>query len=97
MCDFVYLGYVGDFNSHAHVERDSNILNGIELFPISTHTLTWSVTIISITPFTPSTISTHTLTWSVTQFYNLYVGEVTISTHTLTWSVTTVPLPSLYS
>ena len=35
----------GDFNSHAHVERDQS---GIELAftkDISTHTLTWSVTI----------------------------------------------------
>ena len=34
----------GNFNSHAHVERDlsNKIRNGVE--KISTHTLTWSVT-----------------------------------------------------
>ena len=36
---------VVDFNSHAHVERDGNqLVNGIRHF-ISTHTLTWSVTL----------------------------------------------------
>ena len=36
---------IDDFNSHAHVERDS-YLNGenAEEQKISTHTLTWSVT-----------------------------------------------------
>ena len=34
-----------DFNSHAHVERDENMTEGIKLFMISTHTLTWSVTL----------------------------------------------------
>ena len=37
-----------DFNSHAHVERDYvRVIIQITVF-ISTHTLTWSVTIISI-------------------------------------------------
>ena len=37
--------YQSDFNSHAHVERDElkNLLPDLE--KISTHTLTWSVTI----------------------------------------------------
>nr|DAI86492.1 MAG TPA: hypothetical protein [Caudoviricetes sp.] len=33
-----------NFNSHAHVERDSSPLKVISRLPISTHTLTWSVT-----------------------------------------------------
>ena len=32
------------FNSHAHVERDDRIDEAEQLFIISTHTLTWSVT-----------------------------------------------------
>ena len=32
------------FNSHAHVERDCNVATLKNLFVISTHTLTWSVT-----------------------------------------------------
>ena len=34
-----------NFNSHAHVERDITKLFGIVFFIISTHTLTWSVTV----------------------------------------------------
>ena len=33
------------FNSHAHVERDRAALRASLAFSISTHTLTWSVTI----------------------------------------------------
>ena len=33
------------FNSHAHVERDVNPAERVNLFKISTHTLTWSVTL----------------------------------------------------
>ena len=58
----------GNFNSHAHVERDQFIFNGSPCFFISTHTLTWSVTL-SLSPFnTYKVISTHTLTWSVTPY-----------------------------
>ena len=54
------------FNSHAHVERDFcyEIINS-SCF-ISTHTLTWSVTISSDDKIVNNFISTHTLTWSVT-------------------------------
>ena len=38
-----------DFNSHAHVERDEIVRNWINAQSISTHTLTWSVTIIITT------------------------------------------------
>ncbi len=34
-----------NFNSHAHVERDIANERGRNTMPISTHTLTWSVTI----------------------------------------------------
>ena len=34
-----------DFNSHAHVERDSVFFNDNSDNEISTHTLTWSVTL----------------------------------------------------
>ena len=33
------------FNSHAHVERDGHSVPMDKLAPISTHTLTWSVTL----------------------------------------------------
>ena len=33
-----------DFNSHAHVERDDEIVGNFTKGRISTHTLTWSVT-----------------------------------------------------
>ena len=33
-----------DFNSHAHVERDKEKFKQGYIEPISTHTLTWSVT-----------------------------------------------------
>ena len=55
---------------------------------ISTHTLTWSVTLATPEYKSAFAISTHTLTWSVTERdwdENVLKG---ISTHTLTWSVT---------
>ena len=81
----------GNFNSHAHVERDVNGVTFTKLDNgISTHTLTWSVTAnSSITPQWTS-ISTHTLTWSVTLRRNLVNRNIFISTHTLTWSVTSI-------
>ena len=59
---------------------------------ISTHTLTWSVTTLPVTPFTLPVISTHTLTWSVTEPVRDTRYAHYISTHTLTWSVTILPL-----
>ena len=60
-----------NFNSHAHVERDA--LNGnYGGYPnISTHTLTWSVTMFGTNITVEISISTHTLTWSVTPPYNI--------------------------
>ena len=64
------------FNSHAHVERDTvQIFVHIHTY-ISTHTLTWSVTVKMIQCESQGKISTHTLTWSVTY-------RVTRSTMTL--------------
>ena len=56
-----------DFNSHAHVERDTAHHFCGTIKSISTHTLTWSVTgqYTGLTD-TNGNISTHTLTWSVT-------------------------------
>ena len=56
----------GDFNSHAHVERDRGVDLTRAMRRISTHTLTWSVTIADCKCSVISYISTHTLTWSVT-------------------------------
>ena len=55
-----------NFNSHAHVERDHHRLFSFQLFFISTHTLTWSVTRLFLAVKNLVSISTHTLTWSVT-------------------------------
>ena len=41
------LNKLKDFNSHAHVERDANPRVTSIYNPISTHTLTWSVTIMA--------------------------------------------------
>ncbi len=56
-----------NFNSHAHVERDSAIALANKSTTISTHTLTWSVTKMLLTWVSRFWISTHTLTWSVTR------------------------------
>ncbi len=56
--------------------------------PISTHTLTWSVTPLTAYLSENVWISTHTLTWSVTFFGTVDSKVLFISTHTLTWSVT---------
>ena len=37
--------YRKDFNSHAHVERDHKTQHFLRSITISTHTLTWSVTL----------------------------------------------------
>ena len=55
-----------NFNSHAHVERDSYWASKMPPRTISTHTLTWSVTCGCTVTYLNGRISTHTLTWSVT-------------------------------
>ena len=59
-------GSGANFNSHAHVERDDVFARNARHPIISTHTLTWSVTIFFGTQMKQNFISTHTLTWSVT-------------------------------
>ena len=76
------------FNSHAHVERDPVSTGSENLFSISTHTLTWSVTVYLSSIYKSRQISTHTLTWSVTPNSIMMWCDKYISTHTLTWSVT---------
>ena len=56
-----------NFNSHAHVERDQRPAPQTCGAPISTHTLTWSVTSFGYLNMYFRKISTHTLTWSVTK------------------------------
>ena len=77
-----------NFNSHAHVERDVIKAAMFQSKSISTHTLTWSVTLRTKMFSATRTISTHTLTWSVTSTSWTMVIILVISTHTLTWSVT---------
>ena len=77
-----------NFNSHAHVERDPSYIVLPMLTVISTHTLTWSVTLSYQINIPTSIISTHTLTWSVTLSGISGLLAMKISTHTLTWSVT---------
>ena len=79
---------IAHFNSHAHVERDFMYKNIAFFCYISTHTLTWSVTIPVPSEEEYIVISTHTLTWSVTHSAPNEHPKPTISTHTLTWSVT---------
>ena len=72
------------------MERDVEwVLRSTILAGISTHTLTWSVTIRQKILATALMISTHTLTWSVTVRIVATLQLLRISTHTLTWSVTT--------
>ena len=56
------------FNSHAHVERDLTTAQALINPLISTHTLTWSVTLGLVFGLYRKHISTHTLTWSVTYY-----------------------------
>ena len=72
------------------MERDGLFLGCFVVFLISTHTLTWSVTICHILQICEKYISTHTLTWSVTVTRFCLTSCLTISTHTLTWSVTSI-------
>ena len=87
-CKPLRLAFFHNFNSHAHVERDGLLLNQRRHQPISTHTLTWSVTGLKNGYVALGIISTHTLTWSVTLLGLFKLFLILISTHTLTWSVT---------
>ena len=85
----------GNFNSHAHVERDIPRGQERQLYLISTHTLTWSVT-----------KEWNTEKKDITDFNShAHVerdaalmhdcGDIQISTHTLTWSVTRTAIKHL--
>ena len=67
MCRECLAKMLANFNSHAHVERDQGEYIIDWIVTISTHTLTWSVTIFDIFSNAFEGISTHTLTWSVTK------------------------------
>ena len=41
----IFVKFFTNFNSHAHVERDAKMIQYELRGKISTHTLTWSVTI----------------------------------------------------
>ena len=68
----IRLAYI-NFNSHAHVERDIIQVLVLVHIIISTHTLTWSVTLSDCLNDGEEVISTHTLTWSVTALF--FSGE----------------------
>ena len=70
------------------MERDAIEKHWEKKFKISTHTLTWSVTVKHACTAFVWGISTHTLTWSVTKATGSITFSYYISTHTLTWSVT---------
>ena len=53
------------------MERDELSAACMPIYEISTHTLTWSVTIIAVLLVGLIVISTHTLTWSVTRIRNI--------------------------
>ena len=80
------------FNSHAHVERDKICKYGWGLFTISTHTLTWSVTV-QIRQFLGQQTFQLTRSRGAWPQKNSPKAVIKIiSTHTLTWSVTTAVL-----
>ena len=78
----------GNFNSHAHVERDTathtEIADAMN-FNSHAHVERDGLSYVSTSG---GRISTHTLTWSVTSRTGYSLYAMCISTHTLTWSVT---------
>ena len=79
---------ISDFNSHAHVERDINGLNRENFSKISTHTLTWSVTIAGVKLINALyDFNSHAHVERDLNFLTMKCIYL-ISTHTLTWSVT---------
>ena len=57
------------------MERDSAISFIHSFINISTHTLTWSVTVYFTQAYDDVDISTHTLTWSVTGVPQTWGGD----------------------
>ena len=81
-------GQTGNFNSHAHVERDlaTNFWE-CDYNDFNSHAhVERDLTVFTVK--SQSSISTHTLTWSVTAQTVAQCYNHCISTHTLTWSVT---------
>ena len=80
-----------DFNSHAHVERDTEIWGtGEQISDFNSHAHVERDLAENICQFFHVVISTHTLTWSVTSQLSVKISGAVISTHTLTWSVTRI-------
>ena len=79
----------GNFNSHAHVERDVlSIFGNSGISAISTHTLTWSVTSdFESRPCSYGYFNSHAHVERDIQGLQVFTIQK-ISTHTLTWSVT---------
>ena len=79
---------VSNFNSHAHVERDTTVFCLLSLAGISTHTLTWSVTLADVVDdVVVADFNSHAHVERDFLLTCLFFCH-TISTHTLTWSVT---------
>ena len=86
---------LSNFNSHAHVERDFPVWPMLSEYSISTHTLTWSVTMqhAIATPPNIFQLTRSRGAWPVTPAW--CVTQIQISTHTLTWSVTILQILTL--
>ena len=84
-----------DFNSHAHVERDRKGEKIKNAKSISTHTLTWSVTLSSLCQMIYlKHFNSHAhVERDLARL--LHRNFQFISTHTLTWSVTTYAMKVL--
>ena len=82
------VGNFTNFNSHAHVERDYLAKHTADYRSISTHTLTWSVTL-ALPPRSADKGYFNSHAHVERDNYRRRVCQYTkISTHTLTWSVT---------
>ena len=78
----------GDFNSHAHVERDARLTRIWKINVISTHTLTWSVTTQERQEKEQERHFNSHAHVERDHCNDRILHTVEISTHTLTWSVT---------
>ena len=79
---------VWNFNSHAHVERDSSGCSNFLIWAYFNSHAHVERDMWRSRPQNRLWISTHTLTWSVTERFSFRSQWNLISTHTLTWSVT---------
>ena len=81
---------INNFNSHAHVERDFISAYLSFCHTISTHTLTWSVTLKNSNLQTVTTFQLTRSRGAWLPVFDYSIENIHISTHTLTWSVTSV-------